>query len=257
MCSELFNENGEHPRESLGGDVYTPVFYPPDKKLLWHNENSFNQRWPMKIWFFAFMPASSGGETPLVNSRSVFDAIDPAIRRRFSDKGVMYVRNYRQGLGLDWPAVFQTSDRSEVEARCRAEGVEFQWTPDGHLRTRSMRPAAMRHPKTGEMVWFTQAQHWHPSVLDPETYASLSTLFSEEEFPRHCYYGDGSPIEASVMQEICHVYEQLEVSFPWRRGDILMLDNMLTAHARNPYQGPRKLFVAMGEMAELKVVVLT
>jgi alpha-ketoglutarate-dependent taurine dioxygenase len=256
MCPELFNENGEHPRESLGGDVYTPVFYPPDKKLLWHNENSFNHRWPLKIWFFALVPAAVGGETPLADSRQVFESLSATIRQRFLDKGVMYVRNYREGLGLDWPTVFQTSERKEVEARCRKEDIEFEWTATGHLRTSSVRPAAMSHPKTGEMVWFTQAQHWHPSVLDTQTYTSLAALFEEEDFPRHCYYGDGSPIETSVMQEICGVYEKLEVSFPWQRGDVLMLDNMLTAHARNPYQGVRKLCVAMGEMVDLKSAVL-
>ena len=33
-----------------------------------------------------------------------------------------------------------------------------------------------------------------------------------------------------------------------QEGDILMLDNMLSAHGRNPYTGPRKILVTMGEM---------
>ncbi len=32
----------------------------------------------------------------------------------------------------------------------------------------------------------------------------------------------------------------------------MMLDNMLVAHARNPFQGTRKLYVAMGGMMSLK-----
>jgi alpha-ketoglutarate-dependent taurine dioxygenase len=35
--------------------------------------------------------------------------------------------------------------------------------------------------------------------------------------------------------------------FPWRTGDVLMLDNMLTAHARDPFEGPRKVVVAMAQ----------
>ena len=34
----------------------------------------------------------------------------------------------------------------------------------------------------------------------------------------------------------------------WQEGDIALLDNMLTAHARDPYSGPRKIVVAMGQM---------
>jgi alpha-ketoglutarate-dependent taurine dioxygenase len=54
------------------------------------------------------------------------------------------------------------------------------------------------------------------------------------------------------MREILDVYEELEVVFPWQKGDIVMLDNMLVAHARNPFAGNRKLLVAMGEMINSK-----
>jgi alpha-ketoglutarate-dependent taurine dioxygenase len=37
------------------------------------------------------------------------------------------------------------------------------------------------------------------------------------------------------------------VELPWRQGDILLIDNMLTAHARNPFTGPRKVVVAMAD----------
>jgi hypothetical protein len=50
------------------------------------------------------------------------------------------------------------------------------------------------------------------------------------------------------MSEILEVYRQSEVVFPWRAGDILMLDNVLTAHARRPFAGERRLLVAMGDM---------
>ena len=36
------------------------------------------------------------------------------------------------------------------------------------------------------------------------------------------------------------------VTFPWRRGDVLLLDNMLTAHGRRPFTGDRRVLVAMG-----------
>jgi alpha-ketoglutarate-dependent taurine dioxygenase len=248
ICPELFNENGEHPRGVISGKVYTPVFYPPDKQLLWHNENSFNHRWPTKIWFCCLSPAQSGGETPLVDSRRVFELIDPQIRKKFAEKQVMYVRNYKSGLGLDWQTVFQTSDRAEVERRCREALMEFEWKAGDLLRTSCVRPAFVRHPRTGESVWFNQAQHWHISCLEPAVREVLTSSFAAEDLPRHCYYGDGSHIEDSVMQEILGVYRELEVSFAWQAGDIVMLDNLLTAHGRNPYVGERKLLVAMGAM---------
>lgn len=248
ICPSLFHKNGEHPRETISGNVYTPVFYPADQKLLWHNENSFNHSWPQKIFFGCPQPAKQGGETPIVDSRKVFELIDPKIREKFIEKKVMYVRNYNYGLGLDWETVFKTTNKAELEAICRKDFIDFEWKDDGSLRTRAVRPAFVKHPQTGDLTWFTQAQHWHISCLNPDTREALTSSFSEEDLPRNCYYGDGSIIEDSVMEEICGIYQQLEVSFPWQTGDLLILDNLLIAHARNPYVGKRKLFVAMGEM---------
>jgi alpha-ketoglutarate-dependent taurine dioxygenase len=249
LCSDLFNENGEHPRRSVSGKVYTPVSYPADKKLLWHNENSFNYSWPRKILFGCLQPAQQGGETPIVDSRIVFQLIDPKIRERFIDKKVMYIRNYGDGLGLNWETVFQTSDRLEVEAACTKAAIDFEWKTGNRLRTIAVRPAVVKHPQTDEMSWFNQAQHWHPACLDSQTRESLLSMFKQEDLPRNCYYGDGSPIEDSVMEEICGVYQKSEISFPWERGDLLLLNNLLTAHGRNSYMGERQLLVAMGEMA--------
>jgi alpha-ketoglutarate-dependent taurine dioxygenase len=247
-CSELFSENGEHPRENIAGNVYTPVFFPPDRQLLWHNENTFNYRWPQKIWFCCVRPAERGGETPIVDSRRVYERIDPEIRERFMRHGVTYVRNYGEGPGLSWQQVFRTTDRLEVEEHCRKNRIEFEWKDGDRLRTRSTRPAVIRHPRTGEPCWFNQAQHWHLSCLDEATRDSLRAVFAEEDLPRTCYYGDGSPIGDDEMQAVCQVYRELEVSFPWREGDILMVDNILTAHGRNPFSGQRKILVAMGEL---------
>ncbi len=248
ICPQLYNENGEHPRKAISGNVYTPTFYPADKGILWHNENTFNHNWPMKIWFCCLVPAEQGGETPIVDSRRVYQLLNPRIRERFEQQGVMYVRNYGEGLGLDWQTVFRTTDRSAVEDSCRKALIDFQWKGHDGLRTSCVRPGVTKHPKTGELSWFNQAQHWHTSCLEPELRESLLEMFSEQDLPRNCYYGDGSPIEDSVMQEILEAYRQLEVSFRWQAGDILMLDNMLTAHGRNPFVGERRILVAMGEM---------
>lgn len=249
VCQTLFNENGEHPRQTVSGNVYTPIFYPADQKILWHNENSFNHSWPGKIFFCCRQPADKGGETPIVDSRKVFDRINPKTREKFLQKKVMYLRNYGDGLGLDWKAVFQTAERAEVEAICRKALIDFDWKSGNRLRTRAVRPAVIQHPKTGEMTWFAQLTHWHPACLKPEIRESFKASFQNEDLPRNCYYGDGSPIEDSVIEELCTVYQQLEVSFPWQRGDLLVLDNILTAHARNSFVGDRKLLVAMGEMS--------
>ncbi|GAA1691441.1 TauD/TfdA family dioxygenase [Kribbella yunnanensis] len=241
-------ENGEHVAVSgTGGVVQTPVFYAPESKLLWHNENTFNDQWPGRILFVCGRKADSGGDTPLVDSREVFRRLPREIREPFLGKGVMYVRNYADGLGLSWNKVFGTESRAEAEAKCRRDGFSYEWRPDGSLTTVAVRPAAVQHPQTREWTWCNQAQHWHSACLDPVVRDYLSEAMPPDRYPRICRYGDGSPIPDAVMQAVLAVYQELEVVFPWQQGDALLVDNLLVAHGRNPYRGERKLFVVVGD----------
>lgn len=235
------------PRSRISGKIYTSTEYPADQSIPLHNEMAYSKNWPMKIWFFCLQPAESGGETPIADSRKVFERIDPRIKERFLQKNVMYIRNYGDGLDLPWQNVFQTSNKSEVEDYCRRDGIKFEWKDGNRLTTRQVCQGVAAHPKTGQKVWFNQAHLFHVSSLEPQIQQSLLSAFSPEQLPRNAFYGDGSPIEASVIQEIREVYEQEAITFSWEKGDILMLDNMLTAHGRRPYRGPRKIMVGMAE----------
>jgi alpha-ketoglutarate-dependent taurine dioxygenase len=233
------------PRSQVSGKIYTSTEYPASQSIPLHNEMAYSLNWPMKIWFFCLKSAEAGGETPIADSRKVFARLDSKIKEKFMQKKVMYVRNYGDKLDLNWQNVFQTTNKSEVENYCRKSGIEFEWKDSNHLRTRQVCQAVATHPKTGETVWFNQAHLFHVSSLEQEVYQSLLAAFKEEDLPRNSYYGDGSPIEAFVLDEIRQVYQQEAVVFPWEEGDILMLDNMLAAHGRLPFAGSRKVLVGM------------
>lgn len=247
FVAELFADNGEHPRSPLSDLIYTPVFFPPTQKLLWHNENSFNEIGPARVFFCCSRPADEGGETPLADSRQVFQQLDPELREEFIAKGVMYLRTYGTGVGLSWREVFRTESRAEVEACCARQGLRFSWEND-YLHTSAVRPAAILHPRTREWSWINQAQHWHPACLDPATRAAIEDTFRADDFPRSCKFGDGTIIPDTAMHEIGRVYREAEVCFQWQQGDVVVIDNILVAHARNPYKGERRLLVAMGDM---------
>lgn len=249
---ELFGEYGDLPREEAGNNIYQSTPYPADKTILFHNESSHMHRWPMKQWFYCVKAAQAGGETPIVDCRKVYQRLAPTIVENFRRKQLMYVRNFVEGLDVSWQSFFHTEDKAVVEAYCRNADLKCSWTANNGLRTYQICPGVLQHPKTGEMVFFNQVQLHHVSFLDPEVRESMLALFTSEDLPRNVYYGDGSPIEDAVMQEIAKVYWETSVSFTWQAGDVLMLDNMLTAHARNPFQGERKIVVALAEMVTLE-----
>jgi len=235
------------PRTRVAGKIYTSTEYPAEHYVPFHSENSKNHVWPMKIWFHCVQPALQGGETPIADNRKVFELLDPKIKERFMQKNVMYVRNFGEGLGVPWQTVFQTNERPVLEAYFRDAGVEFEWKDATRLRIRHVAQAVATHPVTGKTVWFNQAHLFHVSSLEPAARQSLLSLFTEQELPSNAYFGDGSPIDDSIIEEIREVFRQCSVSFPWQQKDILMLDNMSIAHGRAPYLGPRKIVVAMAE----------
>ncbi|HYK20027.1 MAG TPA: TauD/TfdA family dioxygenase, partial [Pyrinomonadaceae bacterium] len=247
-CSELFGDYGDLPREELGGKVYGSTPYPAEERILFHNESSHMHRWPMLIWFYCMKAAERGGETPIVDCRQVYKQMDPSVRDRFEQKGLMYVRNFTDRLDVSWQNFFQTNERSEVEEYCRKASIDFQWKNDNGLRIQQVCPAVVEHPQTGEMVFFNQIQLHHISCLPPSVQESLRSMLNEEDFPRNVYYGDGTRIEDSVVQALTALYDRLSVSFRWHEGDVLMLNNMLVAHSRNAFSGTRKIVVALGSM---------
>ncbi|MBH8561818.1 TauD/TfdA family dioxygenase [Nostoc sp. CENA67] len=240
------------PRTQVSDRIYTSTDYPADQSIFPHNEHAYSPTFPLKIFFFCLTPAQQGGETPIGSCREIFERIDPKIRERFMEKKVMYMRNFGDGFGLPWQTVFQTNEKAKVEEYCRIHDIKVEWKDGERLRTRQVGPAVVKHPRTGELVWFNHATFFHVSTLEKNTREALLAGFKEEDLPTNTYYGDGSPIEPSVLESLREVYQQAMVTFPWQKGDILMLDNMLAVHGRRPFVGPRQVLVGMAEPLNIK-----
>ncbi len=238
---------GSTPRESVRGRISTATLYPANRTIPLHNELSYSRGWPLKLWLFCHRPAEQGGATPLADSRRVFTGIDPRIRERFAAHGVMYVRNYGELIDVPWQQAFLTDDRERVEAYCEEQAIEFEWLEGNGLRTTQRCQATAEHPATGETVWFNQAHLFHVSSLPLARRRRLLEVFGERDLPRNAYYGDGSPIDDAALDAIRAAYDREQLSFPWRVGDLLMVDNMLAAHGREPFAGERMIWFGMAE----------
>lgn len=236
-------------RTAVGDNIYTSTEYPDALTIPLHNELSYSANWPLKLFFFCLQPAAMGGETPIADSRKVYQLLDAELREKFIRKQVMYVRNYGGGMGLSWQAVFRTDDRNEVETYCCANNIDFEWRAKDDLRTRQVRPAVARHPQSGELVWFNQAHVHHISSLTETLRRTLLEISGDDDAPLdiNAFYGDGSAIEPDALDAVREAYSSATVAVAWQRGDVLMLDNMLAAHGRQPFTAPRKILVAMAE----------
>ncbi len=234
------------PRSTIKGQVYTSTDYPPSEEIFLHNENSYQATWPLTLFFLCVTPPDTLGSTPLADTRRVLAAIDPQVREEFAARGWMVVRNFTDGFGVPWQHAFNTEDRAEVEAYCARNGVVPEWTPGG-LRTRARREAVHRHPVTGERVWFNHLTFFHVTTLGADLCGALREMYDEADLPTNTYYGDGAPVPDEVVAHLRDCYRAEQRRFDWQQGDVLVVDNMLAAHAREPFTGPRKIAVAMAE----------
>ncbi|GAB3938155.1 hypothetical protein GCM10027614_17680 [Micromonospora vulcania] len=148
------------PRHAIKGRVYTSTDYPPDEEIFLHNENSYQARWPLTLFFYCITAPQTLGATPLADIRQVYREIDPAVREEFVRRRWMLVRNFHEDFGATWQHVFGTDDRAEVEAYAAANRITLEWVGADGLRTRAVRDAV--HHRPGSDTPVVQPRHLLP-----------------------------------------------------------------------------------------------
>ncbi|MET0464664.1 MAG: TauD/TfdA family dioxygenase [Chitinophagaceae bacterium] len=240
--------DGNSPRTKLSDVVYTSTEFDPAQTITMHNELSYSSTWPARIFFSCIKPSETGGETPLADGRSVLQKLDQTLVNKVRAAGVIYYRNLHggDGFGPSWQDTFETNSREEVEDFCKKADIIFEWVPGNAIRLVQKRQGIVRHPGTGQEVWFNQMDQFHPSQMGDDIYEVLMSMYGEEKnLPTYVTYGDGSPIDKKTIQHIKSIFDEVSVARPWNKGDLVLVDNVLVSHGRKPYTGDRKILVAM------------
>ena len=58
---------------------------------------------------------------------------------------------------------------------------------------------------------------------------------------------DGSPMDATVMEDLRQWMDQIYVDIAWERGDVLLVDNERCMHARRAFEPPRRILAFVGK----------
>jgi len=232
------------PRRSYAQGVYSSSKWPPNQPMCMHHELSYALQFPGLMLFACLIAPTAGGATPVADSPAVLRALPAELVERFERVGWLLIRNYNDGA-------FGTDDRSAVESYCRANAIRFEWQPGGGLRTWQRRSAVMAHPLTGRRCWFNQIAFLSEWTIEPEVREYLVDIYGEDGLPFNTRFGDGDPIDAGVVQVINQVHEANTVREPWQSGDLMLVDNIRTAHGREPFQGSREVLVAMADAVQL------
>jgi alpha-ketoglutarate-dependent taurine dioxygenase len=253
---------GVSPRGQIISGVYESTRIPAHLRITLHHEMSYLPHPPRALAFFCEVEPSQGGETPLADSRVIYQRIPAPIRDRFEMHGVRYHRHLygpRRNpvtralcriieLHTSWMEAFSTNDRSQVERVCAEQGATVRWNWEQSALITNTLPAVRERPETGEKLWFN---HVSTFLATPRSTGLARWLLYHAAFPSphrrpfHATLGNGDPIRLAELNGINDAIESATVKFRWQRGDLLLVDNFLVAHGRMPFRGPRRILVAI------------
>lgn len=235
------------PRRTYSERVYSSATWPSNQPMCMHHELSYALEFPGLMLFACLGAPTEGGATGVADSPTVLDALPTELVERFEREGWMLTRSYNDEIGASLAEAFGSEDRDVVESYCRANAIELAWQPDGGLRTRQRRSAVIRHPVTGRRCWFNQIAFLNEWTLDPEVREYLVEVYGADALPFNTRFGNGDPIGEEVVQLLNQVYEANTAREPWQAGDLMLVDNIRTAHSREAFEGPREVLVAMAD----------
>lgn len=254
-CEAVFRELGTLMAETeafakrrvYAPGVYSESKWPPTQPMCAHHELSHAVVSPSLMMFACLTAATRGGATPLADSAAVLDALPASLVERFERVGWLLIRNYDGDIGASIADAFGVEERGAVERYCGSHAIEFEWLTDGTLRTRQRRLAVVRHPLTGRRCWFNQVAFLSQWTLAPDVREYLVDVYGEDGLPFTTRFGDGAQIGADLVDLINAAYEAKTVREPWQAGDLLLVDNIRTAHGREAFEGTRDVVVGIAE----------
>ncbi|BEI81162.1 hypothetical protein CcaverHIS002_0203220 [Cutaneotrichosporon cavernicola] len=231
-------------RAELAPNVAPANESPPHVTIYNHNESPQVPHAPGYIFFYCHTAPKEGGETPISSSAELYARARieiPGLVEDLERLGVLSTIRYReeaqyrggstlhQAFGKEWAE--GDSDevkRRKVEDQIRryGRGKYTSWTwSGGELEVRHHIPVLRQHVHFP--VLFTQLASVYVRTLAGEATSRITTLS----------YGDGTAIPTEYLAKLKGITDDIRVLHRWEKGDVLVYDNVVAQHGREPWKG--------------------
>ena len=226
--------------------VFSANEAPPEVQIFFHHEMAQTPLFPKWILFSCEIAPQEGGATPLCRSDVLFERLKaecPDFVTACEQRGLQYsnvmpgVDDAASGMGRSWASTLGVADKDAAEDRLRKLGYSWQWQDNGCLRaTTPPLPAVMDLPD-GRKTFFNQLIAafcgWKDERNDPS---------------KAIQYGDGSALDADAVRKAAAIADEITFYMKWQVGDVVLIDNTVVMHARQPFVGKRKVVASLAEM---------
>lgn len=265
--SKFAHAFGYKPHEIIGIVVDRPVLAPniapaneaPKEVLVYnHNESPQVPHAPEYIFFYCHKAPHTGGESPISSSLELFHRAQqevPDFVRELAEKGILSRVTYKvdqqykggatlkQAFGkLVEPEDDETTRRSKIEAQIarygRGKHTTWEWTDDGGLVLEHRLPAIRTQPQTELPTLFTGLAAYYKNAKVNGAGRNITQQL----------YGDGTPIPEKYLAHLAKITDEIRVLHKWQQGDVLVFDNVIAQHGREPWEGERGDRVIMASL---------
>ncbi|XP_024526324.1 clavaminate synthase-like protein At3g21360 [Selaginella moellendorffii] len=222
-------EAGAAARTYIVGPVFTANELPLEIRIGFHNEMAYLPDYPDVVMFFCEIAPPEGGETGIVQGRTVYDGMAreyPEFVRNLEEKGLVYYNFLAED---EWKEKFGTDDRSQAELKASKLSKKLQWLDDGRVKVYHGPRPAIKQLKENSKTWFNNIGSSDPTIPNL----------------RHLEYGDGTPLPPDALKASLAFMNDHQVPHKWKPGDVMVVNNHAVLHSRHPSKPPRRLLVSM------------
>ncbi|KAE9977351.1 hypothetical protein BLS_000026 [Venturia inaequalis] len=269
--SKFAHAFGYKPHEIIGIVVDRPLLAPnvapanesPKEVLIYnHNESPQVPHAPEYIFFYSHKAPAQGGETPISSSLELFYRAQqemPEFIAELAEKGILSRVTYKTDAqykgGSTLKQAFgkeiqdgddEATKRAKIEAQIlrygRGKHTTWEWTDDGLALTHRL-PAIRTQPQTSLPTLFTGLAAYHKNAQ----------VNGARKNPTLQLFGDGTPISDKYLANLAKITDEIRVLHKWQRGDVLVYDNVIAQHGRQPWEGEQEDRVVLASLFDGEV----
>lgn len=210
-----------------------------------HGEMYYTKHRPSILWFYCDLPPERDGETTVCDGERLWARMSDRAKNVFTERKVKYVRNLPDGA---WQEAFATDDLDAVGRHCAQQDTELSVSAHGAVRTEFL-DWAVAVGRSGERDTFINnvvALYLGELAFRHGTSPAMRRL-SGDTFQLTVRMEDDAPVPGRVIKELIALHRRHIHHHRWQRGDVLLVDNRRVLHGRAAFEGPRDIFVRLGE----------